>query len=38
VINTDPYGSGWLVQIAPSDPATLAELLTAEAYRDLTES
>jgi glycine cleavage system H protein len=38
VINTDPYGSGWLVQIAPSDPAALAELLTAEAYRDLTES
>ncbi|MBE1490516.1 glycine cleavage system protein GcvH [Plantactinospora soyae] len=38
VINTDPYGSGWLVQIAPSDPASVAELLTAEAYRDLTES
>ena len=38
VINTDPYGSGWLVQIAPSDPTAVDGLLTAEAYRELTES
>jgi glycine cleavage system H protein len=37
VINTDPYGSGWLVEIAPSDPNALAGLLTAAAYRELTE-
>jgi glycine cleavage system H protein len=38
VINTDPYGSGWLVEIAPSDPGVIAGLLTATAYRELTES
>jgi glycine cleavage system H protein len=38
VINTDPYGSGWLVDIAPSDASAVADLLTAEAYRELTES
>jgi glycine cleavage system H protein len=37
-INTDPYGSGWLVEIAPSDPAAVDGLLTAAAYRELTES
>lgn len=38
VINTDPYGSGWLVEITPSDSSAVAGLLTAEAYRELTES
>ncbi|MDW5325767.1 glycine cleavage system protein GcvH [Plantactinospora sp. KLBMP9567] len=38
VINTDPYGSGWLVEIAPSEASAVAGLLTAEAYRELTES
>ncbi|MEO3929474.1 glycine cleavage system protein GcvH [Micromonosporaceae bacterium B7E4] len=38
VINSDPYGSGWLVEIAPSDASAVAGLLTAEAYRELTES
>lgn len=38
VINTDPYGAGWLVEIDPSTPAAVAGLLTAEAYRELTES
>jgi len=38
VINTDPYGSGWLVEIVPGDPAAVAGLLTADAYRELTES
>ncbi|ROT29834.1 glycine cleavage system protein GcvH [Micromonospora sp. HM5-17] len=38
IINTDPYGAGWLVEIAPSDPAAVAGLLTAEAYRELTGS
>jgi glycine cleavage system H protein len=37
-INTDPYGAGWLVEIAPSDPAAVDGLLTAAAYRELTES
>ena len=37
VINTDPYGAGWLVEIAPSDPKSIDGLLTAAAYRELTE-
>ena len=36
-INADPYGEGWLVEIDPSDPAALDGLLTAAAYRELTE-
>jgi glycine cleavage system H protein len=38
VINSDPYGAGWLVEIRPADPAAVAGLLTAEAYRELVES
>lgn len=38
VINTDPYGAGWLVQLAPSDPAAVAGLLSAKAYQELTGS
>ena len=38
VINTDPYGAGWLVEIAPGEPESVAGLLTASAYRELTES
>ncbi|GIJ29913.1 glycine cleavage system H protein [Micromonospora qiuiae] len=38
VINSDPYGSGWLVEIVPADPASLDALLDAQAYRELTES
>jgi glycine cleavage system H protein len=38
LINTDPYGEGWLVELEPSDPAALDALLDAEGYRKLTES
>lgn len=38
MINTDPYGAGWLLEITPEDPAAVDGLLTAEAYRELTES
>jgi glycine cleavage system H protein len=37
VINTDPYGAGWLLEIEPSDPAAVGALLDAAAYRALTE-
>ncbi|HKS99372.1 MAG TPA: glycine cleavage system protein GcvH [Rugosimonospora sp.] len=37
LINTDPYGAGWLVQIEPADPAAVDDLLDAAAYRELTE-
>ncbi|MCM0676537.1 glycine cleavage system protein GcvH [Micromonospora phytophila] len=38
VINTDPYGAGWLVEITLDDPAAVDGLLSAGAYRELTES
>lgn len=37
VINNDPYGDGWLFEVAPADPAAVAELLDADGYRRLTE-
>jgi glycine cleavage system H protein len=37
LVNSDPYGAGWLVQIEPSDPAAIDDLLDAAAYRELTE-
>lgn len=33
-IKNDPYGQGWLVEIAPDDPAQLNELLENSAYLD----
>ena len=33
VVNEDPYGEGWLVRIAMSDPGELEELMDADAYR-----
>jgi glycine cleavage system H protein len=36
LINSDPYGAGWLVEIEPADPASIDVLLDANAYRDLT--
>jgi len=35
VLNSDPYGEGWLVRIQPEDVADVEELLDAAAYRDL---
>lgn len=33
LINTSPYGDGWLFSIRPSDPQELNELLDAEGYQ-----
>ncbi|MGH3742867.1 MAG: glycine cleavage system protein GcvH [Micromonosporaceae bacterium] len=38
LLNTDPYGEGWLVEIESADQAALGNLLDAAAYRKLTES
>jgi len=35
LINSDPYGSGWLVKIKVADLASLDDLLTAEEYQSL---
>jgi glycine cleavage system H protein len=34
LVNTDPYGEGWLFELRPSDPAAVEGLLDAGAYRD----
>ncbi len=33
LVNRDPFGEGWIVEIAPADAGTLAALMDAEAYR-----
>ena len=38
LINAEPYAAGWLVEIAPVDPASVDALLDASGYRALTES
>ena len=32
LVNTDPYGAGWLVKIRPNNPSEINELLTEEQY------
>ena len=32
LVNSDPYGAGWLFKIKPSNTAELAQLLDAKAY------
>ncbi len=36
LVNSDPYGDGWLCEIAMSDPAEVDSLLSASAYAALT--
>src|SRR5439155_13152518 len=38
LVNADPYGEGWIVEIAPSDAAAAGGLLDAAAYEKLTAS
>ena len=35
MINTDPYGEGWLFNIKLSDPGQVADLLNADQYEEL---
>ena len=35
VINTDPYGDGWLVKVKLSDTSEVDQLMDAEAYKKL---
>jgi glycine cleavage system H protein len=32
LVNSDPYGQGWMIVLAPSKPAELDGLLAADAY------
>jgi glycine cleavage system H protein len=38
LLNSDPYGDGWICDIQPSDPSALDSLLDAAAYRGLIEA
>jgi glycine cleavage system H protein len=37
LLNSDPYGEGWICRIEMSDPSELDSLMDADAYRILTE-
>lgn len=37
LVNSDPYGEGWIVEITPEEGADLSALLDASAYRALIE-
>ncbi len=36
VVNTDPYGAGWMLRVRLSDPAQVGQLLDPAAYEALT--
>lgn len=35
LVNSDPYGEGWMIKVKMSNPAEYDELLSAEAYAEL---
>jgi len=35
LVNQDPYGAGWILEVTLSDPAELDRLMDADAYRTL---
>lgn len=37
LVNSDPYGEGWMVEITVADDFGVAGLLDAEAYQELTD-
>jgi glycine cleavage system H protein len=37
LINADPYGEGWIVEIDTEDASALDELMDAAAYQELTD-
>jgi glycine cleavage system H protein len=38
LVNSDPYGDGWMLDIRPADDSALDRLMDAAAYRELVES
>ena len=37
-VNSDPYGSGWMIRIRMSNPGEVESLLTAAEYEDFTKA
>ncbi len=35
LINTDPYGAGWIIEIKPEHPEEMEDLVTANVYREM---
>ena len=35
LVNTDPYGEGWMIKMSISDSSQIENLLDAEAYKEL---
>ncbi|NMH27102.1 glycine cleavage system protein GcvH [Flavobacterium silvaticum] len=35
LVNSDPYGKGWMIQVKVADVADFESLLSADAYKDL---
>ncbi|MEU5693813.1 glycine cleavage system protein GcvH [Actinosynnema sp. NPDC020468] len=35
LVNTDPYGEGWMIELRLNDPAAVEDLLDAVAYQEL---
>ncbi len=38
LVNTDPYGDGWMIKVRLSDPTEVDELMTAEEYEEYVET
>ena len=37
LVNSDPYGDGWIMEVKLDDPAELDELMDSEAYQEILE-
>ncbi len=35
LVNSDPYGDGWMIKVKLSDDSQITDLLSAEAYQEL---
>ena len=35
LVNSDPYGEGWMIKVKMTDPSEVGKLLDAEAYKAL---
>ena len=33
LVNSDPYGAGWMIKVRPDDPSEAGRLMTADAYK-----
>jgi len=38
LVNTDPYGDGWMIRVRMSDPSEVDELMNAEEYEEYCET